>query len=93
MATDRTDLPYIRKQLLIQELANFKFFLDDENPIGKGEFGYVYRTKSILNNSLGACKIIEIPDCISIGSKEELLDAIKGEVRKLYRSRLKLLKY
>lgn len=80
MITAASDLSPEIKEKLIEELKEKKLVLDDENPIGKGAFGYVYRTICTIRKELGACKVILIPDDFTIKAKEDLSKSVQNEV-------------
>lgn len=74
------DLPLDIKEKVIEELKEKKLILDNEKPIGKGSFSYVYRTRSTVNEELGACKVIVIHEDLSLKAKEDLIKSVQKEV-------------
>lgn len=76
----KEDLPQNIKEEVIEELKKRKLVLDDEKPIGNGAFSYVYRTRSTVKKELGVCKVIVIPEDLSLKSKEDLIKSTQEEV-------------
>lgn len=49
------------KKELIAKISRFNQILAGDEPIGKGSFGYVYKTKHTSSGFFGACKVIALP--------------------------------
>lgn len=61
MTTNNEDLPPYIKESFIFELKVLKYILEEEKPIGKGAFGYIYKIKNRITEDICACKVIMIP--------------------------------
>lgn len=80
MPADDIDLPSDIKKNVIEELVSLNYVLDENKPIGKIFFGFVYRIRNITTNNLGVCKIIVVPSYFSKIMKEKLMKLVQKEV-------------
>lgn len=80
MQTEIIDLPLDLKERIIEELASSNYVLADENPIKKDALGYTCCIKSTDTNNLGTCKIVVIPEELSVRAKEDLMRVVEKEV-------------
>lgn len=68
------------KQRVVEELGLLNFVIDCDIPISRGTFGHVYKTRSVVGEHFGACKVIVIPDGLSQIEKEDLMKFVQQEV-------------
>lgn len=78
MSTVFEDLPAEIKEKIAEELEKFKCVLYNQNPIGKGSNGYVYRVRREVEGDLIAVEIVLIPKMID-EEREVLLRSIDKE--------------
>lgn len=74
------DLPKDIKELFIQELELLNYTLEDDQPIGSGAYGFVYKAATNFGDQLTAFKVIRIPKAIEGDERLLLLKSINEEV-------------
>lgn len=80
ISADNADLPPEIKEKVVEELRKLQLVLDDNKPIEKSVFEYIYRTRSTVKEELSACKVIVIPEDFSLKAKGELMKSAQNEV-------------
>lgn len=84
MASASIDLSADIKEKVVEELKEKKLVLYNQAPIGNGAYGYVFITRSTVNKKLGTCKVIVIPEDLSLEEKKKLVELVQQEVIMIY---------